>query len=467
MKYVCFTLLLLPLFLPGQIHLEKRYGIPPSELSHGQCIVRLGDGYIIAGLSVVNGYPDRMLLRTNGIGDTVWTRVWGNAPTEQLDGIVATGNGQFACIGQSRLSVAGSPKPELVRADTAGNILTTRRYTLPQMRGGAGYDIVHAPNGDLLFCGSITDSSYWVSGLLVRTDSMGNLIWEQRIVSPGAQAILHAVDAVSAGGYVAAGSAWVGPSGVNEDFFVVRSDEAGNTLWTRKYDITGNADRIYDIRSTSDGGFVAFGTTLGGWKASTVIKMDSLGGIQWLYDSHLEGADAILEHTDGSFFAAGNERGAVGLGQDAAIVQLSPEGAFICHFSIGEGRTEAFHDILEKPGGEITVVGYKKHPVPSYYTDVYLLELTVCPPTAVEGPDDSWLVPYPNPASEMLAISADATTLTSIRRLTLIDVAGRRFRFPFSAGNPTIDCSSLPAGHYVLSIELSDGPPIRKKIVLH
>src|SRR6185369_492156 len=77
----------------------------------------------------------------------------------------------------------------------------------------------------------------------------------------------------------------------NYDFWIVRTDSAGNKLWDRSFG-GPDEDVLYSVRQTSDGGFILAGYSLsgiGGNKTSTtvggydfwVVRRDAMGNKLW------------------------------------------------------------------------------------------------------------------------------------------------------------------------------------------
>jgi len=83
--------------------------------------------------------------------------------------------------------------------------------------------------------------------------------WEK--VYGGCQEDLgYAVAKTFDGGYIAAGYTDSYSVGENEDFFLVRTDPNGDTIWTRAYG-GDEADWAYSVSPTLDGGFIVAGRT--------------------------------------------------------------------------------------------------------------------------------------------------------------------------------------------------------------
>jgi len=94
--------------------------------------------------------------------------------------------------------------------------------------------------------------------LLVKTDSTGNIEWSRTyggIDDDSASAVVQTSD----GGYALAGSTRSFGAG-NGDFWLVKTDSAGNMMWSQTYG-GASMDRAFHIVETTDGGYALAGHT--------------------------------------------------------------------------------------------------------------------------------------------------------------------------------------------------------------
>jgi hypothetical protein len=138
-----------------------------------------------------------------------------------------------------------------------------------------------------------TDGGYALAGVtqsfgagssdswLVKTDSAGNVLWNQTYGgtnSDGTNALVQTSD----GGYALAGyTASFGAGGY--DFWLVKTDSTGNTLWNKTYGGTGD-DWAYALVQTSDGGYALAGYTASfgaGGGDVWLVKTDVESGLAW------------------------------------------------------------------------------------------------------------------------------------------------------------------------------------------
>jgi hypothetical protein len=187
--------------------------------------------------------------------DTLWTRTYGGTLDDRGEAIRLTTDGGYILAGCTKSYGAGNYDFYLVKTDAAGDTLWTRTY------GGSTVD--------------------WARCVQQTTDS----------------------------GYIVAGYTRSYGAGL-EDFYLVKTNSAGDTLWTRTYGGTGN-DEAYDIQQTTDGGYIVAGATMSygaGSKDFYLIKTDSAGVAVWTRTyggNHLESARSIQQTTDGGYIIAG------------------------------------------------------------------------------------------------------------------------------------------------------------------
>jgi len=144
---------------------------------------------------------------------------------------------------------------------------------------------------------------------LVKTDSVGELQWEQTYGGPALD-VCWQIRPVPTGGYILSGSTQSYGAGA-QDGWLVRVNENGDSLWSQTYGGAG-WDEIFSVSPTSDGGFI-----LGGYSGSFgpgafdfwLIKTDEAGATQWSrtygYSTEGEFATSALETADGGFLISG------------------------------------------------------------------------------------------------------------------------------------------------------------------
>ena len=128
-------------------------------------------------------------------------------------------------------------------------------------------------------------------------------VWTRTFGGPrgdGCMAVVQTAD----GGFVLAGNTFSFGAGEN-DFYVIRTNVAGDTVWTRTYGGV-SFDQAYSVQQTSDGAFVVAGCAgPNGNVRDWVMKIDGHGDTLWTRSLGGMVAYCIRETPDHGFIVAG------------------------------------------------------------------------------------------------------------------------------------------------------------------
>lgn len=161
----------------------------------------------------------------------------------------------------------------------------------------------------------ISVEDFWV----VKTDSVGNIKW-QRSLGGSSKEVANSIIECKEGGYIVAGYAESNDGDVSNylggvsDVWVVRLDTGGNIKWQRTLGGLGE-DGAEEIRQTSDSGFIIVGwsdtphdTLLNNDFDFYVVKLDTGGNTIWQKFYGGTGDDtpySITQTFDGGYIACG------------------------------------------------------------------------------------------------------------------------------------------------------------------
>ncbi|MCX6291542.1 MAG: T9SS type A sorting domain-containing protein [Bacteroidetes bacterium] len=178
-------------------------------------------GFIIAGYTKSFGADsaDVYLIKTNGNGDTLWTKAFGGVLDDFGNSVKQTNDHGYVIAGSTSSFGAGGSDVYLIKTDSIGNILWSKTY------GGTaddiGYSVEQTADGGYVISGSTT--SFGIYGAyVIRTDHLGNLVWSKAIAGSDAKSVEQTID----GGYILTGSIYTTP--VNVDILLVKTDSLGN-----------------------------------------------------------------------------------------------------------------------------------------------------------------------------------------------------------------------------------------------
>ena len=270
-------------------------------------------GYIGAGFtySFGAGLDDVYLIKTDSIGDTLWAKIYGGSYYDAGCAVSNTNDGGFIITGLADCHGAMDGMLYLLKTDSLGDTLWTRKF------GGGGKEcgnsVQQTMDGGYIALGYT--SSYGSGAFdfyLVKTNSSGDSLWTKTYGGSDfdfGESVCETADS----GFIMTGVTTSFGAG-NMDVYLVKTNSLGDTLWTKTYGDTID-DYGNSVQQTSDGGYIIIGLTNSNeWGDYNVfmIKTNSLGDTVWtkIYGEldKSETGQSIIECSDGGFCIAGNSR---------------------------------------------------------------------------------------------------------------------------------------------------------------
>ena len=290
----------------------KTYG--GSKDDQGVSVIETNDnGFAITGYySITDSIQGLYLLRTNSLGDTLWSRIFGNIGGSLGYSIQQTFDNGFIITGYTSEFGAGEYDVYLIKTNSNGDTLWTKTY------GGNNFDygisICQTLDSGFIIIGST--ESYGVVGgggldhvYLIKTNSFGDTLWT-KVYSGTEDDDANSVQQTNDGGYIIGGATNSFSANVDFDFFLIKTNSTGNTSWAKTYGGIGDDQGVYVIQTT-DGGFALIGQTnsfgAGGYDIY-VIKTNSNGDTLWTKTYGGTGDDngnSIEQTSDGGYIITG------------------------------------------------------------------------------------------------------------------------------------------------------------------
>ena len=194
----------------------------------------------------------------------------------------------------------------LVKTDVNGDTLWTRAF------GGAAYDEAYSvrQTSDLGYIVVGHTSSFGNGGFdvyLIRTDMNGNLLWSKTyggIADDDGYDVKQTTD----GGFIITGQT-LNFGAINHDVYLIKTDADGNLLWTRTFGGAGD-DYGFSVQQTKDGGYIVGGNR--GTAGVYLIKTNVAGDTLWtrttsVYQSppHINIGYSVQQTSDDGYIIAG------------------------------------------------------------------------------------------------------------------------------------------------------------------
>jgi hypothetical protein len=234
---------------------------------------------IIVGNSSPNPnttYNDVLLIKTDLNGNLIWRKRFGDAFEEvYLTLEVVKNNTEYVLGGRHGYYSTGNPyfDMSIMRTDTAGNIIWQQQYGTPIGNEPAGSVI------QTLDTGFVLSGTYNNQGALLKIDKDGNQQWV-KYFGLGTNSWIANVKQLQDSSFAMIVSDFYLPIN-NWTGFLIKADKNGGQLWKRVYPgVINRGNYFYGFNVTKDKGFVMAGMYLHAGQPHNnlwLVKTDSLG----------------------------------------------------------------------------------------------------------------------------------------------------------------------------------------------
>jgi hypothetical protein len=355
----------------GQTSFQKTFGSSGNDGSYS--IIQTTDSnFVFTGYWQTGSGPTySFLIKINAMGDTIWTKIKYVAnpfPANSTYGqsVIQTSDGGFAVAGNINLmNPTANPNVYLLRTNSSGDSLWSKDYTPGYV--DVAYSIKQTLDGGFIMAGyadSIASDSIQ-DFFLLKTNSLGDSLWSKKYCwhssdfSGGAHSVVQTND----GGYTLVGSQ---PqlTGLSDVYFI-KTDDNGNTLWTKKFGGI-NDDLGYWLDKTQDNGFIICGATMttgeGGYDAY-LIKTDENGNLLWekTYGGlDNEFANSVYPTSDGGYVIVGStESYTTGGSYDVYLIKTDSQGNQIWHKTFGGINADYGYSVQQTFDGGYIIAGIR------------------------------------------------------------------------------------------------------------
>ncbi len=353
------------ILISAQTMWTKTFG--GSGYDGGSSVQQTTDGgYIIAGWKSSNGNRDYYIIKTNSVGETLWTRTFSSgfamfAQQTTDDGYIITGR-------------ALAPNMDLIKLNSNGTFLWGKGYEdasfnsvqqtsddgfiicgVKYNNDGDIYLVKTDANGDTNWTKSFdfgnddyghtvqqtSDGGYIISAgtgsmqpakvCLIKTDANGNEVWRRIFYGSDIWYVdwFSSVQQTTDGGYIITTTTQTFGAG-EEDIYLIKTDTNGDTIWTKTFGGAGY-DEGYSVQQTSDGGYIIVGTKSdGSYDDVYLIKTDASGNMVWTKtygkSGWYDGGYCVKQTSDGGYIIVG-ETQSYGAGEsDVLLIKTDANG---------------------------------------------------------------------------------------------------------------------------------------------
>ena len=362
MKKLLFILLLTIPFVGFGQSWEKTFGGIGND--EGYSVQQNTDGgYIVCGRtkSFGNGWSDIYLIKTDGNGDSLWTKVLGGVVSERGYSVQQTNDGGYIVFGYSNSFGNGLLTDfYLIKVDVNGNQLWDQVFT--QSNESSGKSVEQTIDGGYILCGSKRSTTNGINDVyLIKTDENGVEQWSESYGSGSLSEIGYSVQQTIDEGYIITGV----KENINQgtsDIYLVKTDENGNYLWNKT--IGGiNSDESYSVQQTTDEGYIISGWTESsgnGNKDVYLIKTDDNGDSLWTKTFGGTGNDegkSVQQTNDGGYIITGSTQSFGNGGYDVWLIKTDGNGDSLWTKTFGGSSSDYGYSVQQTTDGGYIITG--------------------------------------------------------------------------------------------------------------
>lgn len=258
----------------GNIQWVKVFSTPAFD--QGTCVKELPDkGFIL--LNRTAPFPNNriMLIRLDSSGNTLWSKIYGDYHFGMEVQYIE--NSGFIVAGWRRFEQENLSRLYLLRTDLNGDTIWSKLFY--EFNYSAAYSIdVTEDRGFII--GGVVDTSlnFHFNAYILKTDSMGNIQWQQRYAN-GYNETCYSIRKYKKIGYVFCGFSDSLQNGFQRGT-IRKIDLVGNILNEKYFRFGGIDNRFHSIECTHDNGLIICGgISTSNSAKGLVIKTDSAGEI--------------------------------------------------------------------------------------------------------------------------------------------------------------------------------------------
>ena len=360
MKKILITLILIIPTLGFGQGFQNTFG--GDSLDMGYSVQQTNDGgYVLTGStnSYGNGDSDVYLIKTDGNGDSLWTRTFGGENQDYCNSVQQTTDGGYIITGRTESYGAGNKDVYLIKTDGNGDSLWTKTF------GGTSFDngisVQQTNDGGYIILGGT--ESYGAGNrdiYLIKTDGNGDSLWTKTF-GGASQDFGNSVKQTNDGGYIVTGVTESYGAG-NKDAYLIKTDASGDSLWTKtfggsKFDL-GNF-----VEQTDDGGYIVTGRTASFGAGSLdiyLIKTDGNGDSLWAKTfggSSFDLGFSLQQTTDGGYIIIGGTDSYGSGDRDVYLIKTDVNGDLIWAKTFGGSGFDLGTSIQQTTDGGYIILG--------------------------------------------------------------------------------------------------------------
>jgi len=412
-------------------------------------------GFIISGYtySFGSGMSDFYLIRLDSIGDSLWTKTYGDSSYDNGVHAIQTSDSGFLITGEHLNPTDSIFKCCIIKTDSTGNYEWSKIFG-DQVYYSSAVDVIQTSDGDYVVCGIAPGANV----LLIKFDSSGDTVWT-KMYGPTFNPHIKSMIQTHDGGFLLSGSILATPT--DRHVFLFKADANGDLMWARTYD--GSGAEGESVKQTNDAGYIVTGSTQSfgpGAKSAYLIKTDSSGYVQWSKTfgeaGFFQSSHSVEIAVDGGYVLGG-----ISSNSNVYLIKTDSSGTSGCDEMSPQTVSSTlalglYYSPLNFTSG--LTVNNTLTQVGSGGT-----ETIRCMDGIETQKIHGSISVFPNPSDHDLTIRSDYKG-----EVIVSDIHGKEmYRKQIQHGEVNLETKSFPSGFYIIRTELSTGIFYNKVLIAH
>jgi len=266
----------------GNVIWEREWDYGGDDNGKGIAVDDSGDIIVTGYVTGIDLNTEAILWKLSPNGDTIFQKTYGGALTDVGGDLILTADGGYMIVGRTNSSGLGDYDGWIVKTDSLGNVQWEQTYGTPDFDMLSG--VVEVDDG--FYLGGRVGEYGNASGLLIRTDSSGTVQWENTY-GPGAGWNVFNRIMLAADGRIGFCGFYQGTY-TNWRVWIGEIEKDGTPAWDAHYGFSGflQTSTALDFREISEGGYMVCGQG---------------GGAGWLLRIYDDPSGFVIDNQDAEF----------------------------------------------------------------------------------------------------------------------------------------------------------------------
>ncbi len=284
--------------------------------------------------------------------DILWTRTYGDRSEDKSFSVQQTHDEGYIIAGYKTSMVGGLYDVYLIKTDENGDTLWTK--TFGGDRDDMGFSVQQTSDCGYIVVGSTKSfGPCFCSVYLLKTNEDGDTLWTKTYGWTNANNTGYSVQQTTDGGYIIAGST------VNH-MLLIKTDGNGDAQWIREYGTT-TISGGFSVQQTSDSGYIVGGFYSFGSYDFYIVKTDSIGDTLWTRlcgEPEYDRCYSVQETADGGYIVAGGINMLYRrYGADVWLIKMDADGNVVWLHELGGSNDDVGYSVQQTSDGGYIITG--------------------------------------------------------------------------------------------------------------